>query len=293
MGQDGQILSRLLKIKQINLYLLVRKLIKTEKKIKLIQVDLKKKTQIKQTFSKIRPDIIVHLASNNPSFGEKNKKKFYNENLIITKNLFDTVFKINSKAKFIFCSSSQIFKSKKGSVNEKSKTLSRTDYTKFRIESDRYMLLFKKKFNIKYTNAILFNHDSIYRNKKFILPRIVNSILDKNYTFIQKILNENIHGDFSHAEDICNGIVKLIFTDLNLDKVIFSSNKLTSLNLIIFNLLKKNKDNISIFKKNFINKKLNIIGDNKIAIKNLKWKIKKNIHIAANELYNFYKINHK
>ena len=43
MGQDGQILSRLLKIKQINLYLLERKLIKTEKKIKLIQVDLKKK----------------------------------------------------------------------------------------------------------------------------------------------------------------------------------------------------------------------------------------------------------
>ena len=53
MGQDGQILSRLLKIKPINLYLLERRQIKTEKQIKLIQIDLKKKVKLNKRLERL------------------------------------------------------------------------------------------------------------------------------------------------------------------------------------------------------------------------------------------------
>ena len=105
------------------------------------------------------------------------------------------------------------------------------------------------------------------------------------------MLKENIYADFSHAEDICHGLVKLMFSNINFDKIIFSSGKLSSLNLIIYQLLRKNNIDTQIFKKCFKKKKLNIIGDNRMAVNKLNWKIKKNIFLASNELFDFYRKN--
>ena len=63
---------------------------------------------------------------------------------------------------------------------------------------------------------ILFNHDSALRNKKFLLPRIVKAIKEKNENFLNNIYKENIIKDFSHAEDICNAIYLLIRKNVNL-----------------------------------------------------------------------------
>ena len=131
--------------------------------------------------------------------------------------------------------------------------------------------------------VILFNHDSVYRNPRFLLPRLIKAIKGKKYNFLKKIYCANISGDFSHAEDICCGLFKLISIKKNIDKLIFSSNKKTSINDVIKFLLKKNK-----IKKNF---KLKIfraqessIGDNTYTKKLLNWKLKKNIFKAADEL---------
>ena len=255
-GQDGQILSNILRKRKVNLFLISRKRKSTKNNLKTILIDLKNKNEILKLFNKNKPDIVIHLAANNPSYNQKNENKFYKENLTITKNLFDSVFEKNLNAKFIFCSSSQNKKKKIGIVNEKSSIRYHSDYTRFRIESDRYMQAFKKKRGVNYTNAILFNHDSIYRNNKFILPRLTTAILKKNQRFIIKILKENIYADFSHAEDICQGLVKLMFSNTNFDKIIFSSGKLTSLNSIIYQLLMKNNININIFKKYYKKKKI-------------------------------------
>ena len=47
--------------------------------------------------------------------------------------------------------------------------------------------------------AILFNHDSVYRNKNFI-PRLFK-IKNKDFKKLEEIYNENISGDFSHADE--------------------------------------------------------------------------------------------
>ena len=175
---------------------------------------------------------------------------------------------------------------KKGSVNEKSKIKITTDYTKLRIDSDNLMLKYKQKNKIKYTNAILFNHDSKFRNKKFIIPKIIKAILKKDNVFLNNIIKKNIFADFSHAEDICSALYKLMFSTTNLDKIILSSNIKTSLNRIIYDVINKNNLKINInFKKYKINKSL--VGNNNLAKKILKWRPKKNIYMAANEIYKF------
>ena len=89
--------------------------------------------------------------------------------------------------------------------------------------------------------------------------------------------------DFSHAEDICLGIEKIIFLKKNLKKIILSSGKSTKINDIIKFLIKKNKLNIKLNYKEKKNKCL--IGDNKFAKRVLKWKPKKDIFMAAQEIF--------
>jgi GDP-D-mannose dehydratase len=146
------------------------------------------------------------------------------------------------------------------------------------------MLKYKKKEKINYTNAILFNHDSIFRNKKFILPRIVSAIIKKDYVFLEDIIKANICSDFSHAEDICRGIYKIMFSTSNFDKLILSSGKSTSINNIIKYIIKKNKLKLNINLNHFVNKKT-LVGSNKVANKKLGWFPKKNVYIAADEIY--------
>ena len=285
LGQDGKILVSLLDADKYNIFVFSKKKAKnTIKNCKIFTENLKNKEKIRSHFQKKRPDIILHIASNNPSFNEKNYNLFYKENLLATKNIFDETFNANLNSKFIFFNSSQIFKKKIGKTNEKSKFLGNTDYTKFRIDCHKYMINKKKIKKLFYTNLILFNHDSKFRNNKFLIPRVINAIKKKNLLFLKNIMKENIHADFSHAEDICKAIIKLISSKKNLDNLVLSSNKATSLNKIIYFIINKNKLKIHLKVKR-LRKKRFLIGDNLKAKNLLKWEPKKDIFIAANEIY--------
>ena len=290
LGQDGVIISKLLNKKFIIYGFIKNKKYKNKlKNVIYKRINLLNKFELNKLIFKIKPSAIIHFASNNPSFEDKvYKKKFYNYNYNISKNLIDSIILLNKKIKFIFANSSQIFGAKSGIVNEKSKFIRNNYYSKFRIDIYKYLIRQKKKYNLKFSNIILFNHDSIYRNKKFLIPRLVLAVLNNNKKFIMKIYNENIMADFSHAEDINKGIILLLKKKISPDNIILYSNKLTKINDIILYLLKKNNNKMNLIKKNF-KKKFFILGDNKLAKNILNWKIKKNIYDAVDEIYNSLK----
>ena len=145
------------------------------------------------------------------------------------------------------------------------------------------MLKSKKKYKSNIVTAILFNHDSKFRKKKFLIPRLVKIVKNKKIKKLRSIYKENISGDFSHAEDICNGLYKLLLLKSCPDKLIFSSNKRTYMNKIINHLIKINKFKIKLNTNNLKNT-FTPVGDNKITKKILSWKQKKNIYNAAREL---------
>jgi len=286
LGQDGQILTKiLLSKKKYRVFVLGKKKnASIKRKVKFIKVNLLNKKNLENIFKKNIPNIVVHLAANNPAYNEVSYKKFYKNNILGSKNLFNFSYKYNSNIKFIFANSSQIFKKKVGTVNENSKKIISKNYTKFytrfRIEFDNFM----QAQNINYTCLFFFNHDSIYRNKKFLFPRLISAIKKKNIKFINEILSKNICGDFSHAEDICNAIYKIILTKKRVKKLILSSNKCTAINDIVKFIIKKNKINIKLnFKTNKRGQCLK--GNNRLAKKIIKWKPKKSTFIAADQIY--------
>lgn len=280
LGQDGKILSKLLIKKGFKVHGFINLTNKSKLYgVKYKKVDLTNFNKIKNQIKIINPTHIIHFGSSNPTF--KNKNNFFKKNYICSKNIIDAILRINKKIQFIFPNSSQILKKKK-IATENDKFIISSSYTKFRIKIYEYMRLMKIREGLKFTNLILFNHDSIYRSKNFLFPRIIKAVKINNSKFIKKIFKENIIGDFSHAEDICNAIYLLIKKNKCYDNLILSSNKVTKVNDII-NFISNKKIKIS-FNKN----KNYIIGDNSLAKKELGWKIKKNIFIAINELREIY-----
>ena len=90
--------------------------------------------------------------------------------------------------------------------------------------------------------------------------------------------------DYSHAEDICDALIKILFFKKKIKNIILSSGKKTYVNDVIKYLIKKNKLDLKLNYNN-IKKRYCLIGNNTYAKKTLNWKIKKNIFLAAQEIF--------
>ena len=198
LGQDGFILSKILLKNKYKVFGIVKNNKKKSiKKVIYTKLDLSNFDLIKKKFDKIKPDVIVHFGSENPSIHENIKKSLFLKNFKNTTNIINYI-KTNKKIKFIYSNSSQIYSKKNKKVNEKSKFKNTNYYTKYRIESANYLLKLKKKFNLNCTNLILFNHDSKYRNKRFLVPVARISVSKfPNFTVVKSVVFSRIKALFS------------------------------------------------------------------------------------------------
>ena len=133
LGQDGFILSKILLKNKYKVFGIVKNNKKKSiKKVIYTKLDLSNFDLIKKKFDKIKPDVIVHFGSENPSIHENIKKSLFLKNFKNTTNIINYI-KANKKIKFIYSNSSQIYSKKNKKVNEKSKFKNTNYYTKYRI----------------------------------------------------------------------------------------------------------------------------------------------------------------
>ena len=286
-GQDGKIILQKLYKRKINLILIDKRFKKKirKKNINYFEINLKDKKKLEKLFKFYKVNVVLNLASNNPNYRQNNYHKHYLENINNSKNLIDNLTKYKNEVRFISCSSSRIFRKKNGLVNENSNISVNDFYSKFRIETNDYLIKTKKRNkNFDFTNVILFNHDSLFRSNRFLLPRVIFALISKNQKFLNQIIKENIVMDYSHAEDICDALIKILFLKKKINNIILSSGNKTYINDIIKYLIKKNKLDLKL-NYNDIKKRYCLIGNNTYAKKTLNWKIKKNIFLAAQEIF--------
>ncbi len=176
VGQDGLILSEILTKKNYEVYGIIKNKNYKNKinKVKYIYLNLSNFKQLEKKLTEINPDCIVHFASKNPSYKElKKKNNFFNENIKVLKNLINYIKKNNNNIRFIFPGSSQMYGDNIKKVNEKTKFRPRNTYAIFRVKSHQLLENYKKKYKLIFSTVILFNHDSKFRNKKFLIPKFL------------------------------------------------------------------------------------------------------------------------
>ncbi len=189
-GQLGISLAKLLlkkKYKVIvttrNLSLAAKKIPIRNKNLKLIKLDVLKKNQINSMIENIKPKIIYYFAGqSSPVLSYKKNKITYLSNVKGCENFLKILYEKKIKTKFVNASSSEIFSKsvKKIGINSKKEPLS--PYGKAKLISFNITKLFREKKKLNAYNAIIFNTESYYRKKNYLIPKIcIAAIKAKRY----------------------------------------------------------------------------------------------------------------
>ncbi len=127
------------------------------KKAIFVKGDIKNFNHLSQIIYKYKINSIIHLAAYlNISEAEKNKKKYYKNNVIGTLNLIKCCKSSNIK-NFVFSSSCSIYGNTIGAVSEKKKPNPKGYYAYTKHQSEKIITKYAKKYNYNYAILRYFN----------------------------------------------------------------------------------------------------------------------------------------
>ncbi len=216
-GQFGIILSKELIKKKIRVIITTRSLVKAKKKIinkKIIikKLDILNKLQIKKLLLKYNPKYVFYMAGqSSPGKSFYTRKETYLSNFIGCRNFLETLKKFNKLSKFINFSTCEIYGNYKKKINIDSikKPISPYGFAKLKahIETKKY----REKFKLKFYNAVVFNSESIYRPKIYLIPKICLAAIKANHNGMKsKFGNLKIIREWNWCEEQCKYLLKFI-----------------------------------------------------------------------------------
>ena len=188
------------------------------KKAIFIKGDIQNKTKLTKIICDFKIDSIIHLAAYlNITEAEKNKKKYYKNNVNGTLNLVHACKK--SKVRnIIFSSSCSIYGSFKGSVNEKKKPNPNGYYAYTKYKGEEIIKKFATKYNYQYGILRYFNVAGASASGKIgeintshghLIKNIAIQALKKNPTLSiygndYKTKDGTCIRDYMHVSDLTN-----------------------------------------------------------------------------------------
>ena len=261
-GQFGITLANQLIKKKYFVIITTRNTKKTKKKlsiknknIKIINLNILKISQIKKLLFKYSPDIIFYFAGlSSPNLSFKKPRETYLSNFVGCSNFLKIIKKNHPNCKFLNANSCEIFakSNKKLNINSNKKPIS--PYGKSKLLSFNLTKKFRNQHMIKTYNAVIFNTESIYREKNYLIPKICNSAI-RAYKYNTKTYFGNL--DIAREWNWCDEQVQYIlkFIKKKPQDFLLSNQKIYSAYQMLsfaFNYFKLNfKDYISYDKKYF------------------------------------------
>ncbi len=181
-------------------------------RIKLLNTELLDKKSVKKLLEEVQPDAVFNLSgpsSVNESFENSNLS---NEIKLIFENLTSSLIELNNFCFFFQSSSSEMFgKNHSKYLDEESEMIPNSPYASAKYDNHILCKKFFEEYDWKIVSGIMFNHESEFRKKDFLIPKIISTAkqIKKNK------LNEMVLGsldlvrDWTYAEDVAIAIIKL------------------------------------------------------------------------------------
>ena len=216
-GQFGISLSKELFKRKTKIVITTRSIKKAKKKFgkskfnyeKLNVLNIK---QIKKLLIKYKPEKIFYLAGqSSPGKSFSTKKETYLSNFAGCKNFLEVLKKYKIPSKFINFSSCEIYGDYKRKINIESKKKPISPYGLAKLKAHNETKKYRKKYNLKSYNAIIFNTESIYRPKDYLIPKIcIAAIKAKKNNVKTKFGNTKIIREWNWCEEQCKYLLKFI-----------------------------------------------------------------------------------
>ena len=299
-GQDGSYLAELLIKKQYFVYGIVNKVKEkkfgnTNRNLKIINISINNYTQISNLIRKIKPHEIYHLGSKsfiNYDFDSE----FFNLNPSIngTNFLLTAIKEFSPKSKFYFAASSEIFGNpKKSPQNENTQFNPRSAYGISKLAGYHLTKNYREAHGLFACSGILYNHESPRRGDFFVTKKIAKAAARIKKGLDKKIYLGNINAkrDWGYSKDY----VKYMWKSLQLKKpqdFVLGTGKLHSVKdflKIAFERVDLNYQKYLEIDKKYYRKenKINLVADNSVAKKKLKFKPSKSFKIMVHEMVDF------
>ena len=299
-GQDGSYLAELLIKKKYYVYGIVnkvkeKKITNANKNLKTLNISINNYTQISNLIKKIKPHEIYHLGSKsfiNYDFDSE----FFNLNPSIngTNFLLTAIKEFSPKSKFYFAASSEIFGNpKKSPQNENTQFNPRSAYGISKLAGYHLTKNYREAHGLFACSGILYNHESPRRGDFFVTKKIAKAAARIKKGLDKKIYLGNINAkrDWGYSKDY----VKYMWKSLQLNKpqdFVLGTGKLRSVKdflKIAFERVGLNHQKYLEIDKKYYRKenKINLVADNSVAKKKLKFKPSKSFKEMVHEMVDF------
>ena len=289
MGQDGKLLIKLLKKNNPKCTLILFSKDKiivdyfSNKKGINITSNFNYLSTLDSLFEKYHPDFIfyfaaVHFSSleikNNIDVGDLNNMTF--TNYFLPLHIIKNCLLSNKLTKFLFASSSLIFaESDETPQTEVTVRNPSCIYGKQKCMVESFLSSLSSKSNIKAYIAILYNHESIFRQSKFFTKKLISFC--SNFSQLEKkiklqLFNKNSKIDMGYAPEYVDAMYKLVQNG-NPGSYIFSTQKLLEVHEIVNMVLDfyKLEDNIINFNSFAPRNNTQLLGINKKISNEINW----------------------
>jgi len=225
------------------------------KNIDLFNIDLTNVNEVKKLIQKYKPTEIYNLtgpSSVYESFKNNKSKKNIED---IFSNLTNSLIELEIFPNFYQASSSEMFgKNNFEFQDELTKFNPNSPYAEAKLSNHLKVVELSKKYNWRIYSGIMFNHESEFRNRNYLIMKIINTALDikSNKSKILTLGSLDYIRDWSHASDVMNAASSITEKGISPDYVIGSGqgNKILNIVEIVFDELKLNwKKHLEIDKK--------------------------------------------
>ena len=219
-GQDGSYLAKLFLNKKFIVHGTSRqkgdwaknvKYLNISNKIRVYQTD-KKFNNLNKILSN-NYDYIFFLGGQSSvirSYG-KLEHETYDSQIIPLSIILEFIrLQKKKKSKFMYSSSSEIFRYQKKKLNEKSKKNPQSPYSLSKLIGYEIVKSYREMFNLPVFTIIFFNHESILRNKDFIFKKIINYLKKKDFSKKINLGNLDIVRDWGSSEEFMQIVYKII-----------------------------------------------------------------------------------
>ncbi len=183
-----------------------------KKKFEIVVLDIFNKEKIFKLIKKYEPQNIFYFAGQgSPSISFVKKNETIRSNYIGCKNVLESVHKINRNISFFYAASSEIYGKINGKISLKSKKYPVNPYGISKLKGLNVTKLYREKYNLKAYNAIIFNTESVLRNKSFFIPKICMAAINAyKYNLKTAFGNLDIKREWNWCDDQCELLIKFL-----------------------------------------------------------------------------------
>ena len=196
--------------------------------IEIHQGDITERDRVHKLIEDVQPDEIYNLAAQS-SVGKSFSHPTETTKSIVTGslNILDVCKVIEFTGKLFFAGSSEIFGNTNKAASMRSIHNPCSPYGVAKQASLNLVRIYRENFGLNCVTGVLFNHESTYRDDKFVTKKVINSAIDikrKKYTKIE-LGNISVIRDWGWAPEYVEAMQLILRDNGNKDQIICTGKK--------------------------------------------------------------------